>query len=74
MVEYVLRGAKQIVFNKPASPALQYDLDTNGIRVFKFNNGMATTLAQLAYSAGLFVPVAINSVPTLVAEANLGFL
>lgn len=74
MVEYVLRGGKQIVFDKPSSAALQYDLDTNGIRIFKFNDGMATTLAQLAYSAELFVPVAIDYVPSIVADANLAFL
>lgn len=35
---------------------------------------MVTTLEQLTYSAGLFIPVAINAVPTIVAEANLNFL
>lgn len=42
--EYFLHGKNQIVFDRPANSALEYDLKTNGIRFFHFYSGIAATL------------------------------
>lgn len=43
--EYFISGTKKVNFKAPASDALKFDLENNGIRIFKFSNGIAKTLA-----------------------------
>lgn len=74
MVEYVLHGDKQVVLSVPKDQATAYDLEQNGVRIFRFYHSMAATLEQVTATAALFVPVATQHVPSLVAKGNLDFL
>ena len=55
--------------------AEQWDLDTNGIRLFHFTNSTLTTIGQIIDTALLFVPALTRaSVPASCAARNLKFM
>eukprot|EP01102_Stenamoeba_stenopodia_P022692 TRINITY_DN9549_c0_g1_i4.p1 TRINITY_DN9549_c0_g1~~TRINITY_DN9549_c0_g1_i4.p1 ORF type:complete len:568 (+),score=96.16 TRINITY_DN9549_c0_g1_i4:72-1775(+) len=59
-----------------SSAAELYDVNTNGIRVFRFISGRTDVLAWVAATADLFVPALLfgPSVPDETAKLNLDFL
>ena len=65
--EYYFSGSKKLTFKKPSSESLLFDLKTNGIRLFKFHGSMATTLAEITSTVGMFIPEGINYIPEPIA-------
>lgn len=54
--------------------AEQWDVDTNGIRVFRFLNDRITTLSNLLVTLDMFLPQFTQRVPPGVAEKNIDFM
>ena len=54
--------------------AIQWDLGTKGIRIFRLITDKAQAVEDLVQTLGLFVSEAVNPVPAATATANMDFL
>lgn len=59
---------------KDLTEAERWDVDTNGIRVFRFLNDRITTLSNLLVTIDMFLPQFTQRVPPGVAEKNIDFM
>lgn len=68
-------GAHSFTWNTTnLTPAEQWDLDTNGIRLFHFANSTLTTVGQIIDTALMFAPMLSKSVSSAAAARNTKFM
>jgi hypothetical protein len=57
-----------------ATEAEKFDIQTNGIRIFLFQDDELTTMSELTTTIGLFDPLSTQAPSSSAAEANLDFM
>eukprot|EP00298_Acanthocystis_sp_HF-20_P013871 c20540_g1_i1.p1 GENE.c20540_g1_i1~~c20540_g1_i1.p1 ORF type:complete len:590 (-),score=239.66 c20540_g1_i1:109-1878(-) len=76
-LQEVFTSGKKLIKFTPAADARaaqKWDLQTNGLRVFMFEHGVADVMASVTATAELFEPLASKGVLNLAAEKNIKFL
>ena len=69
-------GTYDIIFSQPSdvSSGEAYDWNTKGVRVFNWIHDEATTVANIAETALLFIPEFTKPVDPISAERNVDFM